>query len=158
MVGPVKITIFGLTLSSSWGNGHATPYRAILRALHRRGARVVVLRKGRAILRGASRFHLLRLLRPSRLYSAWNEMRTEALREVRESDIVVTASYCPEGARINDEILRTATAPCTSSTIWTLPSRLNRLQAGSAGLLAERPDCCLRSLSLLHGRQGSRSA
>ena len=36
----MKITIFGLTLSSSWGNGHATPYRAILRALHRRGVRV----------------------------------------------------------------------------------------------------------------------
>ncbi len=36
----LKITLFGLTLSSSWGNGHATPYRAILRALHRLGHRV----------------------------------------------------------------------------------------------------------------------
>src|SRR5581483_8127937 len=37
----LKIVIFGLTISSSWGNGHATPYRALLRALHRIGHRVV---------------------------------------------------------------------------------------------------------------------
>ena len=41
----VRITIFGLTLSSSWGNGHATPYRAILRALHRLGHRVTFFEK-----------------------------------------------------------------------------------------------------------------
>jgi spore maturation protein CgeB len=35
--GRVKITVFGLTISSSWGNGHATPYRAIIRALDRLG-------------------------------------------------------------------------------------------------------------------------
>ena len=29
----MKFTIFGLTLSSSWGNGHATPYRSLIRAL-----------------------------------------------------------------------------------------------------------------------------
>src|ERR1700724_4105018 len=36
----VKITVFGLTISSSWGNGHATPYRAIIRALDRLGHQV----------------------------------------------------------------------------------------------------------------------
>src|SRR5512133_955459 len=33
----VKFTVSGLTISSSWGNGHATPYRAIVRALARLG-------------------------------------------------------------------------------------------------------------------------
>src|SRR5207237_2352328 len=41
----LKITIFGLTLSSSWGNGHATPYRALLRALWRRGHEVTFFEK-----------------------------------------------------------------------------------------------------------------
>ena len=36
----MKITVFGLTISSSWGNGHATPYRAIIRALNRLGHQV----------------------------------------------------------------------------------------------------------------------
>ena len=41
----MKITVFGLTISSSWGNGHATPYRAILRALHRMGHQVLFFEK-----------------------------------------------------------------------------------------------------------------
>jgi len=36
----LKFTIFGLTISSAWGNGHATPYRGLLRALHRRGHQI----------------------------------------------------------------------------------------------------------------------
>src|SRR5207253_9876840 len=36
----VKIVIFGLSITSSWGNGHATTYRALARALHQRGHRV----------------------------------------------------------------------------------------------------------------------
>ncbi len=43
--GRVKITVFGLTLSSSWGNGHATPYRAIIRALDCLGHQVQFFEK-----------------------------------------------------------------------------------------------------------------
>src|SRR4051812_45677086 len=38
--GHVRFTILGLTISSSWGNGHATPLRAIIRGLHRLGHEV----------------------------------------------------------------------------------------------------------------------
>src|SRR6185437_16456732 len=37
----MKITIFGLSITSSWGNGHATTFRALCNALHRRGHRIV---------------------------------------------------------------------------------------------------------------------
>src|SRR2546430_17500997 len=37
----MKLVIFGLTVSSSWGNGHATIWRGLCRALARRGHRVV---------------------------------------------------------------------------------------------------------------------
>ncbi|MDP9039780.1 MAG: glycosyltransferase [Acidobacteriota bacterium] len=33
----MKIVIFGLTITSSWGNGHATTYRSLCNALARRG-------------------------------------------------------------------------------------------------------------------------
>ena len=33
----MKLTIFGLTISSSWGNGHATLWRGLTNALARRG-------------------------------------------------------------------------------------------------------------------------
>ena len=37
----MKFVIFGLTISSSWGNGHATLWRGLCRALARRGHQVV---------------------------------------------------------------------------------------------------------------------
>jgi spore maturation protein CgeB len=37
----MKLVIFGLTVSSSWGNGHATLWRGLCRALARQGHRVV---------------------------------------------------------------------------------------------------------------------
>jgi spore maturation protein CgeB len=39
------------------------------------------------------------------LYSSWDSIRRQALAEAAESDIVINASYCPEGARICDEVL-----------------------------------------------------
>jgi len=35
----MKLVVFGLTMSSSWGNGHATIWRGLCRALARRGHR-----------------------------------------------------------------------------------------------------------------------
>lgn len=100
----LKIVIFGLTLSSSWGNGHATPYRAILRALARRGHKIVFYEKD------VEYYALRRDLRSCdfatlKLYSNWEDIRREALAECASADVVMTASFVPEGARINDEVL-----------------------------------------------------
>ena len=37
MAAPLDIVIIGLSIRSSWGNGHATTYRALVRELVRRG-------------------------------------------------------------------------------------------------------------------------
>jgi spore maturation protein CgeB len=101
----LKITIFGLTISSSWGNGHATPYRAILRAMHRRRHHVTFYEKDvpyYARRRDFDRCDYCDLV----LYSSWDEVRTKALREAGDSDVVICASYCPDGARIIDDVLQ----------------------------------------------------
>ena len=36
----MKIVIFGLSITSSWGNGHASTFRALCNALHQRGHRL----------------------------------------------------------------------------------------------------------------------
>jgi spore maturation protein CgeB len=41
----LKIVVFGLSVTSSWGNGHATTFRALLAALHRRKHRIVFFEK-----------------------------------------------------------------------------------------------------------------
>lgn len=100
----MRITIFGLTLSSSWGNGHATPYRALIRALHRRGHEVTFFEKDvpyYAQRRDLSACGYCDL----ELYPNWEEVRSRAMMHARDSDVVVVASYCPDGARIADEVL-----------------------------------------------------
>jgi len=100
----LKITIFGLTISSSWGNGHATPYRAILRALHRRGHRVTFFEKDvpyYAARRDFAHCSYCNLV----LYQDWESIRRRALAEAGDSDVVMVASYCPHGAHISDDVL-----------------------------------------------------
>jgi spore maturation protein CgeB len=100
----VKWTIFGLTLSSSWGNGHATPYRALLKALHALGHQITFFEKDvpyyaqHRDLTGCDYCDLV-------FYSDWDSVRSQALGSIRSSDVVMTASYVPEGARINAELL-----------------------------------------------------
>jgi spore maturation protein CgeB len=100
----LKITLFGLTLSSSWGNGHATPYRAILRALHRLGHRVTFYERDVPYYARHRDFRQCEYC-DLKLYSGWDEIRGEALAEAAASDVAMTASYVPEGARIADELL-----------------------------------------------------
>ncbi len=100
----MKITILGLTLSSSWGNGHATPYRALLRALYRLGHKCVFYEKDveyYAWRRDFADCEYCRL----HLYSHWNQVRPQALADAADSDAVIVGSYCPEGARISDDVL-----------------------------------------------------
>ncbi|HET9742556.1 MAG TPA: glycosyltransferase [Terriglobales bacterium] len=100
----MKFTIFGLSISSSWGNGHATPYRAILKALHGQGHQITFFEKDvpyYARHRDLAYPNFCKLV----LYSDWSEIRTEALRESGESDVALCASYCPEGAEIIDDVL-----------------------------------------------------
>lgn len=100
----MKITIFGLTLSSSWGNGHATPYRALIGGLHRLGHRVTFFEQDAAYYaahRDLAQPKSCELV----LYSSWESVRERAMRETREADAVIVGSYVAEGARICDEVL-----------------------------------------------------
>ena len=51
----MHLVIFGLTLSSSWGNGHATLWRGLLKALASRGHTASSLRKMSLLPRLAGR-------------------------------------------------------------------------------------------------------
>ncbi|HEX8661299.1 MAG TPA: glycosyltransferase, partial [Brevundimonas sp.] len=42
---PMNIVVLGLSLSSSWGNGHAVTWRALLKALAARGHRILFLER-----------------------------------------------------------------------------------------------------------------
>lgn len=100
----VKITIFGLTISSSWGNGHATPYRALVRALQFLGHEIHFFEKDVPYYRSHRDFDSCDFCEIN-LYSEWAQVRHLALQTADGSDVVITASYLPEGQRICDEVL-----------------------------------------------------
>ena len=123
----MKITVFGLTLSSSWGNGHATPYRALLRGLHRLGHQCVFYEKDVEYYywrRDFSSWDCCDLV----LYPEWDAVRRRALADAASSDVVMIGSYCPAGARIGEEILGLSGPLCVFYDLDT-PVTLKNLQA-----------------------------
>ena len=129
----MKITIFGLTLTSAWGNGHATPYRAILRALAALGHRVIFYEQDTEYYRLRRDFERCDYC-DVRLYERWDEVRQQALAEARDSDVVINASYCPQGARIVDEALELA-GPLRVFYDLDTPVTLRRLGEGAVDYL-----------------------
>src|SRR5436305_297719 len=91
----MKIVIFGLTISSSWGNGHATVWRSLCRQLVRRGHDVVFFEHDvpyYAAHRDLWTMDGVTL----RFYQSWNDIVEIAARELREADVGIVTSYCPD--------------------------------------------------------------
>ncbi|MBV9759265.1 MAG: glycosyltransferase [Acidobacteriaceae bacterium] len=92
----MKIVIFGLSVSSSWGNGHATLWRGLLRALHERGHELEFFERDTpyyARWRDVTSLPYARL----QLYSNWEEVWSKAKQAIEEADAGVATSYCPDG-------------------------------------------------------------
>lgn len=91
----MKIAIFGLTITSAWGNGHATTFRSLVKALARRGHRVVFIEKDVEWYRNNRD-----LPQPSfctlRLYEEWSVSSAALLRECTDADAVMIGSFFPD--------------------------------------------------------------
>jgi spore maturation protein CgeB len=147
----VKITVFGLTISSSWGNGHATPYRALIRALNRLGHRVHFFEKDVPYYSARRDFDSCDYCELT-LYPDWNSIRDQALSTAADSDVVITASYLPEGQRINDEILDLAGPLRVFYDLDTPVTLKNLRQSGLEYIAAEQVSAFDLVLSFTGGR------
>src|SRR3954468_3001207 len=92
----MKLVVFGLTISSSWGNGHATLWRGIERALSARGHRFEFFERDAPYY---SAHPTLPELPSGRLhlYSDWTEAAPLAKKALRDADAAMVTSYCPDG-------------------------------------------------------------
>jgi len=100
----MKLVIFGLTVSSSWGNGHATLWRGLCNALARQGHEITFFEKDMpyyANHRDLKQPELFAL----HLYSFWEDVRGIAKTAVVESDVAVVTSYCPDARSASDLVL-----------------------------------------------------
>ncbi|MCP8938933.1 glycosyltransferase [Alsobacter sp. SYSU M60028] len=92
----MKLVVFGLSVSSSWGNGHATLWRGLIDALAAQGCRVVFFEHDAPWYAAARDVFEL----PGgglRLYGTWDEARREAARELADADVAMVTSFCPHG-------------------------------------------------------------
>jgi spore maturation protein CgeB len=103
----LDIVILGLSITSSWGNGHATTYRGLVRELTARGHRVLFLE------RDASWYAENRdLPEPpygrTVLYASLEELKDRFAKEIRTADLVIVGSYVPEGVAVGQWVTQTA--------------------------------------------------
>jgi spore maturation protein CgeB len=124
----MKIVIFGLTISSSWGNGHATLWRGLCQALARRGHRVVFFEKD--VPYYAANRDLLELPGGDLiLYEDWDGIRLQAEAELTNADVAMLTSYCPDGIAAGDLLLTVARGTRVFYDLDT-PVTFSRLDAG----------------------------
>ncbi len=100
----MKLVIFGLSITSSWGNGHATTYRALCQALYRRGHRIVFFEHN------AEWYQNNRdLAEPPycdvKLFDNWKDALPMIRKELSDSDVAMVGSYFPDGIAALEEIL-----------------------------------------------------
>ncbi|WP_407519769.1 CgeB family protein [Methylobacterium oryzisoli] len=98
MTRPLDLVVLGLSLSSSWGNGHATTYRALLRAFAARGHRVTFLERDvpwYAAHRDLAAPDYCDLV----LYRDLGALRDLRPR-VATADAVIVGSYVPDGVAV----------------------------------------------------------
>lgn len=123
----MKLVVFGLTISSSWGNGHATLLRALFRQLIGRGHHIVFFERDvhyYAAHRDLAELPGGKLI----LYTSWEDALPQALREIADADIGMVTSYCPDG-------IAAAEVVCDSSALRVFydmdtPVTLSNFRAG----------------------------
>ena len=92
----LRIVILGLSITSSWGNGHATTYRSLVRALSQRGHNVLFLERDMPWYR-ANRDAGDLPPGSVHLYQSIDELRGRWRSALADADVVIIGSYVPEG-------------------------------------------------------------
>ncbi len=99
----MKLVVFGLSVTSTWGNGHGTTFRALLRALHERGHDIVFFEKDvewYASNRDLPEPDFCKVI----LFESWREVLPIVRKQLRDADVVMVGSYFPDGIDVIDEI------------------------------------------------------
>jgi spore maturation protein CgeB len=131
----LNIVILGLSITSSWGNGHATTYRALVKALSKRGHSVTFLERDVPWYRDNRDLENPEYCQLS-LYGSLSELARHA-DLVRDADLVILGSYVPDGIAIGDWLTGRATGVTAFYDIDT-PVTLAGLESGQVDYISPR--------------------
>lgn len=95
----LKIVFLGLSITSSWGNGHATTYRGLIKELAHIGHEITFLEKDVPWYAGNRDLPSPPYCKTV-LYSDSAELMEVCAEEVRTADVVIIGSYVPDGISV----------------------------------------------------------
>lgn len=133
----MKLVVFGLSISSSWGNGHATTYRALLRAFAERGHQITFYEWDAPWYGGSHRDLPAPDFCELVLYPSWEQVSADAIAEAREADAVFVGSFVRDGARLIDDLAAAGVEPLSFYDIDT-PVTVASLRGGGTEHLLPR--------------------
>lgn len=136
---PLSIVVLGLSLSSSWGNGHATTYRALLKGLSARGHDILFLERDVPWYAAHRDLHDPGYCRLE-LYSCPSGLARYAA-EIARADAVLVGSFVPDGIEVGEWVLANARGVTAFYDIDT-PATLASIEAGTCEYLAAEQIRC----------------
>lgn len=134
----MRIAIFGLTITSSWGNGHATTYRSLCKALARRGHRIDFVEKDVEWYRSNRDMPEPPYCTVS-YYESWVAESRKLVGIARQADVVVIGSYFPDAIQATHAMADAGAGPLLFYDIDT-PITLAALRERPEGTEYLSPD------------------
>jgi spore maturation protein CgeB len=133
---PLDIVFIGLSLSSSWGNGHATTFRALMRGLRKLGHTLTFLERDvpwYAAHRDLTEPDFCEL----HFYTDVQDLTQIHRTRIRRADLVIIGSYVPEGVAVIDAVVPLCQGAVCFYDIDT-PITLRTLSSGDDEYIARR--------------------
>ena len=106
----MKIVFFGLTITSAWGNGHATTYRSLIKALASRGHHVVFIERDAEWYRNNRDLpepDFCTLL----LYDDWQQFHPTLRSICVDADVIVIGSYFADTNLVTQQLTDAGIGP-----------------------------------------------
>jgi spore maturation protein CgeB len=126
----MKLLVFGLSVSSAWGNPHATLWRGLIQALASQGHSVSFYERDmpmRAAHRDLSALPHGELV----LYSDFADVRKRAAAALQQSDVGIVTAHCPD-ALAATALLLEAAVPVRAFYALDTPLTLQRIARGES--------------------------
>jgi spore maturation protein CgeB len=132
----LSLVFLGLSITSSWGNGHATTYRALLRELALRGHRLLFLERRAPWYQDNADMPSPPFCETA-LYESLDDLFVHHQQAIAEADAVVLGSYVTDGSRLAQRLL-TATRGVRAFYDIDTPITLRALLDGTCSYLSAR--------------------
>ena len=150
----MRVVVFGLTVSSAWGNGHATLWRSLIRAMLRRGYEVTFFERDLPYYSSHRDVTKLGAGGRLRIYEEFDDVRVEARRALHDADVAVCTSFCPDGRAACDEILSSG---ARIKAFYDLDTPVTLASVSAGEQVAYLPERGLRDLDVVLSYTGGRA-